>query len=197
MSRATIDLLAVKICRFRRLTLMLFSSEPIQFFSRADIDTFADLLSFMFFLSLMLSVFSFVRDGSSFIRLLAQTSLQMCSFLRTSPLPPLSPKLAPPAPAGLILNDGTFLIQTISMAAGRFFACNGGEKLRFFQCKPTFNISVCPRSLYVGSLYVVSKLSSNQLVKTVDYCCWREHTCSVLRTDIPVLVYRTDPPVGV
>jgi len=60
----------------------------------------------------------FVRNGSTFVRMLALGSAQMCSYVRTSELPPLSANLAPPVPPMITHDDGKREMACVSMAAG-------------------------------------------------------------------------------
>lgn len=59
----------------------------------------------------------FVRKGSSFVRLLSMGSLQFISFVKSAPLPNLSPNCNKPRP--LTINHGGSIIQACpSLAAG-------------------------------------------------------------------------------
>ena len=60
----------------------------------------------------------FVRNGSTFVRMLAAGSIQMCSYVVSSELPPLSAKLAPPLPPSFINAAGKKEYACVSMAAG-------------------------------------------------------------------------------
>ena len=60
----------------------------------------------------------FVRNGSTFVRMLAAGSVQMCSYVVSSELPPLSTKLAPPLPPTFINAAGKKEYACVSMAAG-------------------------------------------------------------------------------
>ena len=60
----------------------------------------------------------FVRNGSTFVRMLAAGSVQMCSYVVSSELPPLSSKLAPPLPPEFINSAGKKEYACVSMAAG-------------------------------------------------------------------------------
>ncbi|XP_046327922.2 glycogen debranching enzyme-like isoform X1 [Haliotis rufescens] len=61
----------------------------------------------------------FIRDGSTFVQALAMGSVQLCGFVKTSMLPPLSPDLAvPPARREVDLKTGEEIEATLSLAAG-------------------------------------------------------------------------------
>jgi len=60
----------------------------------------------------------FVRNGSTFVRMLAAGSVQMCSYVVSSQLPPLSSKLAPPLPPSFTNAAGKKEYACVSMAAG-------------------------------------------------------------------------------
>ena len=60
----------------------------------------------------------FVRNGSTFVRMLAAGSIQMCSYVASSELPPLSAKLGPPLPPTIVNSAGKQDYASISLAAG-------------------------------------------------------------------------------
>jgi len=60
----------------------------------------------------------FVRNGSTFVRMLAAGSVQMCSYVVSSELPPLSAHLGPPLPPTFINTAGNKEYACVSMAAG-------------------------------------------------------------------------------
>jgi len=60
----------------------------------------------------------FVRNGSTFVRMLAAGSIQMCSYVVSSELPPLSAKLGPPLPPKIVNAAGKTEYACVSMAAG-------------------------------------------------------------------------------
>jgi len=60
----------------------------------------------------------FVRNGSTFVRMLAAGSVQMCSYVVSSELPPLSAKLGPPLPPKFVNAAGKTEYACVSMAAG-------------------------------------------------------------------------------
>ena len=59
-----------------------------------------------------------MRNGSTFVRMLAAGSVQMCSYVTSSELPPLSAKLGPPLPPTIVNSAGKQEYACISMAAG-------------------------------------------------------------------------------
>lgn len=59
----------------------------------------------------------FIKDGSTFLKLLAMGAVQFCGYVKTSKLPPLSPDLAPPKPP--VDEDNPDKPETtLSLAAG-------------------------------------------------------------------------------
>lgn len=58
--------------------------------------------------------FSFIKDGSTFLKILAMGAVQFCGFVKTSKLPPLSPNLSLPKPP----VDEDDKEATLSLAAG-------------------------------------------------------------------------------
>lgn len=63
----------------------------------------------------------FIKDGSMFVKQLSLGSVQMCSFMKTALLPPLSPNISPPIPPK---DPETNEYATNSLSAGLpHFAC--------------------------------------------------------------------------
>lgn len=60
-----------------------------------------------------------MRNGSTFVRMLAAGSVQMCSYVVSSELPPLSAKLTPPLPPSFTNSQGKKEYACVSMAAGQ------------------------------------------------------------------------------
>ncbi len=61
----------------------------------------------------------FVRDGPAFLRALAMGSLQFCSFVKTGPLPALSPNLAAPSPPVVQAESGRRMQTCTTLSAGK------------------------------------------------------------------------------
>ena len=60
----------------------------------------------------------FVYNGSTFVRTLALGSIQLCSVVKSAPLPQLSRYLAPPAPGIIFDADGIARQLCVTIAAG-------------------------------------------------------------------------------
>lgn len=66
----------------------------------------------------------FVKNGSTFVRALSWSSVQLCSYVRTAKLPRLAPTLAPPGPP-TIEENGQKIVACVSMSAGLPFFSAG------------------------------------------------------------------------
>lgn len=61
--------------------------------------------------------FSFVKEGSTFVKLLSLVSIQVGGIVRSAQLPDLSPNLDPPKPKIKATNDGA-IQMCLTMSAG-------------------------------------------------------------------------------
>lgn len=65
-------------------------------------------------------VFSFVQDGSMFIKLLSLGSVQCMGVIDDALLPPLSSNLEPPQPSKYTTADGKVKQYCATLSAGNF-----------------------------------------------------------------------------
>lgn len=67
------------------------------------------------------AVFSFVQDGSNFVKALALSSVIFCGFSQLANLSPLSANIMPPRPPNIVDEKTGFKIQACTtLAAGKF-----------------------------------------------------------------------------
>lgn len=66
-------------------------------------------------------IFSFVSDGSTFVKALALGSVILCGVIRSAPLPPLSPNLEDPKPVEKKDENGKIFQNCVTISAGNTF----------------------------------------------------------------------------
>lgn len=66
-------------------------------------------------------IFSFVSEGSTFVKALALGSVILCGVIRSAPLPPLSPNLEDPKPVERKDENGKIFQNCVTISAGNTF----------------------------------------------------------------------------
>lgn len=62
--------------------------------------------------------FSFVKNGSTFVKYLSLGSVQFAAFVKSAPLPRLSPNLSSPVPELVQLDSGETVHNCVTLSAG-------------------------------------------------------------------------------
>lgn len=68
--------------------------------------------------------YSFIKNGSTFVRDLALGSVQMAAYIKTADLPILSPNLTPPKPPTKKNENGEEVQACVTLSAGNFYCKN-------------------------------------------------------------------------